>query len=94
VECALTYGDPWWARHRPQPGGPGGPPGAGGRRETHLAPAEEHGIAGIALEMSGKAAQGQGYSVAEEILRSGKALEKLRQIIEIQGAIPGSRPQR
>ncbi|MDD1652616.1 MAG: AMP phosphorylase [Methanomicrobiales archaeon] len=45
-------------------------------------------IAGIALEMSGKAAQGQGYAVAEEILKSGKALEKLRQIIEIQGGNP------
>ncbi|WP_292521006.1 AMP phosphorylase [Methanoculleus sp.] len=45
-------------------------------------------LAGIALEMAGKAAQGQGYQVAAEILRSGKALEKMRQIIEIQGGDP------
>jgi AMP phosphorylase len=45
-------------------------------------------IAGIALEMSGKAAAGTGFTVANEILRSGKALEKLRQIIEIQGGDP------
>ena len=45
-------------------------------------------IAGIALEMSGKAAAGNGFNVAGEILRSGKALEKLRQIIEIQGGDP------
>src|SRR5512136_1283053 len=46
------------------------------------------GLAGIALEMAGKAARGQGYAVAEGILSSGKALEKLRQIIEIQGGNP------
>ncbi len=45
-------------------------------------------ISGIALEMAGKAAQGQGYQAATEILRSGKALEKMRQIIEIQGGDP------
>jgi AMP phosphorylase len=42
-------------------------------------------LSGIALEMAGKAARGQGYAMAEGILTSGKALEKLRQIIEIQG---------
>lgn len=46
------------------------------------------GLAGIALEMSGKAARGHGYAAAEEILKGGKALEKLRQIIEIQGGNP------
>jgi len=45
-------------------------------------------LAGIALEMAGKAAQGQGPQVAADILRSGKALEKMRQIIEIQGGDP------
>jgi len=38
--------------------------------------------------MSGKAARGHGYGAAEEILKGGKALEKLRQIIEIQGGNP------
>ena len=46
------------------------------------------GLSGIALEMAGKAARGQGYAMAEELLSSGKALGKLRQIIEIQGGDP------
>jgi AMP phosphorylase len=45
-------------------------------------------IAGIALEMSGKAARGTGTAMAQEILSSGKALEKFRQIVEIQGGDP------
>ncbi|KDE55081.1 AMP phosphorylase [Methanoculleus sp. MH98A] len=46
-------------------------------------------LAGIALEMAGKAGPGQGAQAAADILRSGKALEKMRQIIEIQGGDPG-----
>ena len=38
--------------------------------------------------MSGKAAAGNGFDVASEILQSGKALEKFSQIIEIQGGDP------
>ncbi|BBL67498.1 AMP phosphorylase [Methanoculleus chikugoensis] len=45
-------------------------------------------LSGIALEMAGKAAQGQGYQAAADLLRSGKALDKMRQIIEIQGGDP------
>ena len=45
-------------------------------------------LSGIILEMAGKAARSQGYAMAEGILTSGKALEKLRQIIEIQGGKP------
>ena len=41
-------------------------------------------LAGIALEMAGKAAYGQGAEVANDLLRSGKALEKMQQIIQIQ----------
>ncbi|MDD1670173.1 MAG: AMP phosphorylase [Methanomicrobiales archaeon] len=86
VECALTYGDSPVGR------------AIGPNLEVHEALSileggqvpgsllqKSLGIAGIALEMAGKAARGQGYAVAEEILASGKALEKLRQIIEIQG---------
>ena len=43
---------------------------------------------GIALEMSGKAARGTGAQMAQDILSKGKALEKFRQIIEIQGGNP------
>jgi len=46
-------------------------------------------LSGIALEMAGKAGPGQGAQVAADLLRSGKALEKMRQIIEIQGGDPG-----
>ncbi|KAF5042380.1 Thymidine phosphorylase [anaerobic digester metagenome] len=45
-------------------------------------------LAGIIFEMAGKAPRDQGYLMAEEILRSGKALEKMRQIIHIQGGDP------
>ncbi|WP_440950070.1 AMP phosphorylase [Methanosphaerula subterraneus] len=90
VECALTYGDSPVGRT------------IGPNLEVREALAILEGgdeprsliqkslsLAGIALEMSGKAARGQGYQMAEEILKSGKALRKLRQIIEIQGGDPG-----
>lgn len=90
VECALTYGDSPVGRT------------IGPNLEVREALAILEGgdeprsliqkslsLAGIALEMSGKAALGQGYLMAEEILKSGKALRKLRQIIEIQGGDPG-----
>jgi AMP phosphorylase len=38
--------------------------------------------------MSGKAARGTGSLMAQDILEKGKALEKFRQIIEIQGGDP------
>ncbi len=45
-------------------------------------------IAGIALEMTGKAAAGNGYEAAQSLIRSGKALSKMRDIIEVQGGDP------
>ncbi len=42
-------------------------------------------IAGEALELSGKAAKGQGEKMAEEILTSGKAYKKFQEMIEAQG---------
>lgn len=42
-------------------------------------------IAGIILEMGGVAGKGLGKRKAEEILKSGAALEKFRQIVEAQG---------
>ncbi|VVC01234.1 AMP phosphorylase [uncultured archaeon] len=45
-------------------------------------------MAGKLLELSGKAAPEQGYRIAEELLLSGKALSKFRQIIEAQGGNP------
>ncbi len=45
-------------------------------------------IAGILLEMGGMAPKGSGKDVAVSILNSGKALKKLKQIIEAQGGNP------
>jgi AMP phosphorylase len=90
VECALTYGD--------SPVGRTIGPNLEVREALAILEGGEEprsliqkslSLAGIALEMSGKAAKGQGYQMADEILRSGKALRKLRQIIEIQGGDPG-----
>ncbi|NJD77081.1 MAG: AMP phosphorylase [Candidatus Methanoperedens sp.] len=45
-------------------------------------------LAGILLEMGGAAAKGRGKEQAMETLRSGKALKKLKEIIEAQGGNP------
>ncbi len=46
------------------------------------------GIAGILLEMGGVAVKGRGKDIAMDTLRSGKALSKLKEIIEAQGGDP------
>jgi AMP phosphorylase len=45
-------------------------------------------LAGILLEMGGIAGRGDGYKAAEDILTSGKAHQKLLEIIEAQGGNP------
>ncbi len=45
-------------------------------------------MAGKLLELSGQCPRGKGYSIAENILTSGKALKKMLQIIELQGGNP------
>lgn len=42
-------------------------------------------IAGVALELAGKAAKGQGEKMAEELIKNGKAHQKLQQMIDAQG---------
>jgi AMP phosphorylase len=42
-------------------------------------------LAGMLLEMAGKAPKGNGQDLAKEILESGRALSKMREIIEAQG---------
>lgn len=49
-------------------------------------------LAGILLEMGFVAQPGQGKDLAKEILASGKALKKMRQIIEAQGGNPEITP--
>jgi len=50
------------------------------------------GLAGILLEMGGIAIRGKGKKIAKEILTSGKALKKMREIIEEQGGDPNIKP--
>jgi len=50
-------------------------------------------LAGILLEMGGKAQKGKGQILAKEILRSGKAYEKMKRIIEVQGGNPELKPK-
>ncbi|MFH0848825.1 MAG: AMP phosphorylase [archaeon] len=50
-------------------------------------------LAGLLLELAGKASRGRGSSTAREILSSGKALDKMKEIIEAQGGNPGIRPE-
>jgi len=89
VECALTYGDTPVGRSI-------GPKleviealrVLEGSLEPNSFIQKSISIAGIALEMAGKAPRGGGSAMAQDLLSSGKALEKLRQIIEIQGGDP------
>jgi AMP phosphorylase len=50
-------------------------------------------LAGMLLEMAGKAQKGKGQNLAKEILRSGKAYEKMKNIIKIQGGNPEIKPE-
>ncbi|HJJ48274.1 MAG TPA: AMP phosphorylase [Methanocorpusculum sp.] len=45
-------------------------------------------LAGAALEMAGKADPGKGAALAEELIRSGKAYQKMKDIIAVQGGNP------
>jgi AMP phosphorylase len=49
-------------------------------------------LAGIILEMGGKARKGNGQTLAKDILKSGKAYNKMKKIIEIQGGNPEIKP--
>jgi AMP phosphorylase len=89
VECALTYGD--------MPVGHSIGPNLEvrealsvleGAAEPNSFIQKSVSLAGIAFEMSGKAARGAGTAMAQEILAKGKALDKFRQIIMIQGGNP------
>jgi len=45
-------------------------------------------LAGLLLEMGGKATRGDGQNMAKSILQSGQALKKMKEIIEAQGGEP------
>ena len=93
VECGITYGD--------QPVGHTVGPALeakealetlGGHGPTSLIE-KSTALAGVLLEMSGAVPRGQGQDRAKQILASGKALEKMREIIEAQGGNPRVRPE-
>lgn len=50
-------------------------------------------LAGVLLEMAGVATSGDGQTIAKQILGSGKALKKMKEIIEVQGGNPNIRSQ-
>jgi AMP phosphorylase len=89
VECALTYGDiPVGHSIGPKLEVIEALRVLEGATEPNSFIQKSLSLAGIALEMSGKAARGTGVAMAQEILTKGKALDKFRQIIEIQGGDP------
>jgi len=49
-------------------------------------------LAGLLFELAGKAPRGKGQDFATEILTSGRALAKMREIIEAQGGDPRVKP--
>ena len=89
VECALTYGDiPVGHSIGPNLEVKEALRVLEGSTEPNSFIQKSLSLAGILLEMSGKAARVTGTQLAQEILTKGKALEKFRQIIEIQGGDP------
>ncbi|MFQ5976142.1 MAG: AMP phosphorylase [Candidatus Hydrothermarchaeales archaeon] len=94
VECAITYGD--------KPIGRAVGPALEakealltleGKGPSTSLLEKSTGIAGIILEAGGVAVRGNGKKTAEEIVSSGKALKKLREIIEAQGGNPDVKPE-
>lgn len=51
------------------------------------------GLAGLLLELGGVVPENRGQEYAKEILRSGKALKKMQEIIEAQGGDPNIKPE-
>lgn len=45
-------------------------------------------LAGLLLELAGKVVRGKGQELAKEVLESGKALAKMKEIVEAQGGNP------
>jgi AMP phosphorylase len=89
VECALTYGDiPVGYSIGPKLEVIEALRVLEGATEPNSFIQKSISLAGIALEMSGKAAPGTGAAMAQDLLIKGKALEKFRKIIEIQGGDP------
>ncbi len=93
IDCAITYAD--------QPVGHAIGPAleakealesltGKGPRSVHEKSIE---LAGILIEMAKLAPKGNGAAYADEILRSGKALQKFREIIDAQGGDSSIKPE-
>ncbi len=89
VECSLTYGD--------APVGHAIGPALEVKEALAVLEGADHprsliqkstAVAGMALEMAGKAGKNDGERVALEILKSGRALAKFKEMIEVQGGNP------
>ncbi|MBU2560406.1 AMP phosphorylase [archaeon] len=89
VECAVTYGD--------KPIGRAVGPALEAREALATLEGEHTStslvekateLAGILLEADGAARKGKGKEMALEILKSGAALKKMKEIIEVQGGDP------
>ncbi len=88
VECAVTYGDkPIGRAVGPALEAREGLIALEGRGPGSLIEKSTD-IAGMILEAGGVARKGAGKSVAMEYLESGKAVQKMREIIEAQGGDP------
>ncbi|RMF91705.1 MAG: AMP phosphorylase [Methanobacteriota archaeon] len=88
VECVVTYGD--------KPVGRAVGPALEAKEALRALEGEgpssliekSAGLAGVLLEAGGVAVKGEGKKKALDILRTGKALRKMREIIEAQGGNP------
>ncbi len=60
---------------------------------THSLVDKATNIAGLVLELAGKAEKGQGEALARELLSSGKSYTKMKEIIEAQGGNPNVKPE-
>ncbi len=88
VECAVTYGDkPIGRAVGPALEAKEGLKALEGEGPSSLIEKSTD-IAGILLEAGGIATKGNGKQAAMEILKSGKALKKMKEIIEAQGGDP------
>ncbi|MDP7493994.1 MAG: AMP phosphorylase [Candidatus Undinarchaeales archaeon] len=93
VECAITFGG--------QPVGRAVGPALEAREALEALNGKYRGsftekatsLAGILLELGGAAAHGKGKARAEELLESGQALKKFKQIIKLQGGNPDIKPE-
>ncbi|MHA1917639.1 MAG: AMP phosphorylase [Candidatus Ranarchaeia archaeon] len=93
VECGITYGG--------QPVGHAVGPALEAKEALEVLSGKgpksviekSNALSGVLFEMSGKAVRGEGMKMATELLRKGKSMKKMREIIEEQGGNPNITPE-